>query len=176
MKKFTEGQPAQYDVVMLSFDGVNTAARVLQKVKEEQGLEGCEIEGEAVISRDAAGQVHFHERGSAGVGATFGAMTAGMLGFVGGPIFLLLMVVAGGIAGGVAGHFAGQLLPPEDLRKVGESLPPGSSAYLALVDAEHADGVASAFEAEGARVVNIPVETELSSVIREAITHKVTRV
>jgi uncharacterized membrane protein len=168
--------PPAYDVVMFSFDGTQTAARVLTKLKEENALEGCEIEGEALISRDAAGQVHFHERGSAGVGATFGAVTAGILGLVGGPVFLLIMLVAGGVAGGVAGHFAGQLLPPEDLRKVGQSLPPGSSAYLALVDAAHADGIAAAFGAEGATAINIPVETELASVIREAITHRVTRV
>jgi hypothetical protein len=68
------------------------------------------------------------------------------------------------------------VIPPEDLRKVGESLPPGSSAYLAIVDEAHAEGIASAFAAEGARVVNIPVETELANVIREAITHRVTRV
>lgn len=165
-----------YDVVMFSFHGTSTAGRVLAKLKEADVLEGCEIEGEALISRDAAGQVHFQERGGAGVGATFGAVTAGMLGLVGGPVFLLIMLVAGGVVGGVAGHFAGQLLPPEDLRKVGESLPPGTSAYLALVDAAHADGLARAFGAEGATVLNIPVETELASVIREAITHHVTRV
>lgn len=170
-----EGAPA-YDVVMFSFTGTQSAARVLAKLKEENVLEGCEIEGEALISRDAAGQVHWHERGGAGVGATFGAVTAGMLGFVGGPVFLLIMLVAGGVMGGLAGHFAGQLLPTEDLRKVGASLPPGSSAYLALVDAAHAEGLAEAFAAEGARIVNIPVETELASVIREAITHHVTRV
>ena len=170
------GRPPAYDVVMFSFTGTQTALKVLTKLKDEDALAGSEIEGEALISRDAAGQVHFHERGAAGVGATFGAVTAGILGLVAGPVGLLLMLVAGGVAGGVAGHFAGQLLPPEDLRKVGESLPPGSSAYLALVDAAHADGVAQAFEAEGARVLNIPVETELASVIREAITHRVTRV
>ena len=170
------GRPPAYDVVMFSFDGTQTAMKTLAKLKEEDALEGVEIEGEALISRDAAGQVHFHERGSAGVGATFGAVTAGMLGLVLGPVGLLVMLVAGGVAGGVAGHFAGQVLPPEDLRKVGESLPPGASAYLALVDAGHADAISEAFAAEGAKVVNIPVETELASVIREAITHRVTRV
>lgn len=168
--------PAAYDVLMLSFEGVDTASRVLARLRSEQVLEGCEIEAEALISRDDGGRVHFHERGSAGVGATFGAATAGLLGLVGGPVLLLVMVVLGGIAGGVAGHLAGQALPHEDLRKVGNQLPPGSSAFLAVVDAAHADGLAEAFAAEGARVLNIPVETELASVIREAITQDVTRV
>jgi uncharacterized membrane protein len=85
------------------------------------------------------------------------------------------MVVAGAVAGGLAGHFAGQILPGEDLRQLGESLPPGSSAYVVLVQRSHADAVAGLFEEEGARIVNVPVETEVSSVIREAITHRVTR-
>ena len=170
----TPHSPA-YDVVMFSFDGVNAAGAALTRVRAAGALEGTEVEGEALISRDAAGQVQLHERGSAGVGAAFGAATAGLLGLVAGPLGLLLMVVAGGVAGGVAGHFAGQVLPPEDLRRVAESLPPGSSAYLAVVDAAHADAVSDAFAAEGARVLNIPVETELASVVREAITHRVSR-
>jgi hypothetical protein len=59
---------------------------------------------------------------------------------------------------------------------VGESLPPESSAYVAVVDSVHADQLASAFAAEGARVLNMPVETDMSSVIREAITGHVRRV
>jgi uncharacterized membrane protein len=169
-------RPPAYDVVMVSFDGVDTADRVMHQVKAEEKLQGCEIEGEAIVSRDGDGNVHFHERGAAGIGATFGAATAGMLGLVGGPVFLLGMLVLGGIAGGVAGHFAGQVLPPEDLRKVGETLRPGSSAYIVVVDAQHADGVAAAFAEHSPNVLNIPVETELSSVIREAITHRVIRV
>jgi uncharacterized membrane protein len=171
----TATAPALYDVVMLSFDGVNRASQVLHMLKAEKALDGCEIEGEAVVSRDESGQVHLHERGAFGVGATFGAVTAGVIGFVGGPVLLLLMVVAGGVAGGIAGHFAGQILPHDELQSVGESLPPGTSAYLALVDAAHAECIADAFAAEGARVITIPVETDVSNVIREAITHRVRR-
>ena len=168
--------PTAYHMVMCSFTGTGTADQVLHRLRADKALEGCEIEAEAVVSRDASGVVHYHERGAAGVGAAFGATTAGVIGFVGGPIILLLMLVAGGIAGGVAGHFMGQVLPPEDLRAVGESLPPDSSAYLAVVDTAHADGVADTFAAEGARVLNVPVELELSSAIREGITHSIERV
>ena len=171
-----EVHPTAYHVVMSSFEGLDTAARVLAELKAEKALEGCEIEGDALISRDAAGQIHFSEKGSAGVGATLGAVTAGMLGLVGGPLLILVMVVAGGVAGGIAGHFAGQLLPPEDLREVGASLTPGSSAFIALVDTAHADAVADAFAAKGAKVINVAVETGLSSVIREGITHHIRRV
>ena len=170
-----EERPVAYHLVMCSFDGTETASAVLSRLKAEGTLAECEIEGEALVSRDADGRIHYHEKGSAGVGATFGAATAGLVGLVGGPVILPIMLVAGALLGGVAGHFAGQVLPPEDLRKVGESLPPGSSAYLSLVDTAHAAGVGAAFAAEGARVLDAPVETELSCAIREAVTHGVRR-
>ncbi len=169
-------QPARYHLVMSSFDGTDTAANVLRRLRAEHAFAGCEIEGEALVSRDVSGEVHYHERGAAGVGAAFGAATAGIVGLVGGPVILLLMLAVGGVAGGVAGHLAGQVLPREDLRAVGESLPPGSSAYLALVDAAHAGCVAGNFEAEGARILNVPIELELSCAIREAVTGSIRRV
>ena len=107
--------PARYNILMLSFGGVDTASQVLDRLKEEEVLKGVEVEGEAVISRQASGTVQLHERGGAAVGATFGATAAGIVGLLAGPIILPLMMIAGGVLGGVAGHFAGKMLPAEDL-------------------------------------------------------------
>jgi uncharacterized membrane protein len=167
--------PPRYHIVMFSFDGVDTAAQVLDKLKHEGALEETEVEGDATISRQPSGKVQLHERGGATVGATFGAAAAGVLGLVAGPVILPIMLVAGAVLGGVAGHFAGQLLPAEDLKRVAEDLRPNSSAYIAVVDAVHAQPLSEAFSAEGAKVLNIPIETELASAIREGITHSVTR-
>jgi len=167
----SDGSTPQYNIVMLSFAGMDTAGRVLETVKRDGGLENCEVEGDAVISRQPSGKIQLHEKGGAVVGATFGVAAAGILGLVTGPVGLLLMVIAGGVVGGVAGHMAGRVL-----QRVAEDLPPDSSAYLAVVDSEHADELVRAFESEGPRVLNIPVETEIASAIREGITHQVTRV
>src|SRR5688500_3329851 len=110
----------RYHIAMYSFDGVNTAAEVVRRIRGEEGFEGCEVEAEALVAHHGDGRVELHERGGAAVGATFGAVTAGILGLVTGPVFLLLMVAAGGIAGGLAGHFAGQVLQEDDLKEVGE--------------------------------------------------------
>ena len=164
-----------YHVVMASFPGEETASKVVHQLRIDGTLECCEIEGEALVWRDAAGHTHVHEKGAAGIGATFGAATAGLIGVVTGPVGLLLMVVGGAVAGGIAGHFAGQVLPVDDLREIGESLPSGSSAYVAVVDGDHADPLASVFQEEGARVLNVAVETEVASVIREAVTRRIVR-
>jgi uncharacterized membrane protein len=162
-----------YHIVMLSFDGEHAAERVLHDVKEEKALAGCEIQAEAIVWRDEKGGIHVKEKGAAGVGAAFGATTLGVIGLMTGPVFLLLMVAVGAAAGGIAGHFAGQALPADDLREVGDSLPPGTSAILFVVDEAHADALIAPFAERGARVVNSPVETELSSMIREGITHHI---
>jgi len=171
----SDGSTPHYNIVMLSFAGMDTAGRVLETVKRDGGLENCEVEGDAVISRQPSGKIQLHEKGGAVVGATFGVAAAGILGLVTGPVGLLLMVIAGGVVGGVAGHMAGQILSPEDLKRLAEDLPPDSSAYLAVVDSEHAEELVRAFASEGPRVLNIPVETEIASAIREGITHQVTR-
>lgn len=159
-----------YDVMLFCFDGVDTARNVLRRVKADHLLDGCEIEGEAFVRHEETGKVSYQERGSAGIGATFGAATAGVIGLVGGPVVLLAMVAAGGLAGGIAGHYAGQIVPGDDLKEVGESLPEGSSAWVALVDTAHAREVARVFLEEGATVIDQPVEADLSSALRRAIT------
>ena len=158
-----------YDVMFICFDGVDTARKVLRRLKADHRLDGCEIEGEAFVRHEDSGKVTYQERGSAGVGATFGAATAGVIGLVGGPVVLLAMVAAGGIAGGIAGHYAGQILPGDDLKELGAALPEGSSAYVALIDAAHAHEAARVFLEEGATVVDQPVEADLSSAVHRAI-------
>lgn len=175
MKDEAMHPPDAYHLLMASFPGEDSAGRVVERFREEGAFDGSEIEGEALVSRDAEGQIHVHEKGSAGIGATFGAAAGGLLGLITGPIGLVLLVVGGGVAGGIAGHFAGQAIPVEDLREVGESLHPGSSAYIAVLDAVHADILAESFDNEGARVLNVAVRTEVASALREAVTGKIVR-
>jgi uncharacterized membrane protein len=176
MGTITEVRTASYHVVMASFQGTDTAQQAWRHLRADGALAGCEIEAEATLWRAEDGRLHVRERGAAGVGAAFGASTALLLGLIGGPIVLPMMMAAGGIAGGVLGHYAGRALPIEDLRRAGEALPAGASAFVAVVDSAHAASVAAAFAAEGGEVLDVAVETEISSMIREAITGGVRRV
>jgi uncharacterized membrane protein len=171
----TEREPA-YHLVMVSFQGTDTAAHTHDLRRAEGGFDGCEIEAVALVSRDVDGQVHVHEKGSAGIGAAFGAAAAGLVGLVTGPVLLPILLAVGAVGGGVAGHFAGQVIPTEDLRKVAAALQPGTSALIALVDSRHAWQVAECFGTDGELVVDAPIETELSSSVREAVLHSVRRV
>jgi len=169
-------RPTQYHVVMIGFDGADTAGRVADRLKGEHAFSDCEIEGAAVISRDASGAIHAHERGAAGVGAAFGTAAATIIGVVTGPVFLPILLAVGALGGGLAGHFAGQALPSDDLRRVAESLTPDTSAYVAVVDTAHAQCLIDAFGGEGRVLVDSPIETEISNALREGVLHNVYRV
>jgi len=173
-----QNQPeTDYHVVLLTFTGADTAAKVVEEVKVDCAeMHDCEVEAEAVITRSASGKVSVSEGGGAGIGATLGVVAATLVGVVTGPIILPMMMVIGGVAGGIAGHYVAQSLPRDDLREVGERLPLDSSAYLAIVDSEHAPALVAAFEERHPEVLDVAVETEMASAIREAITHRVARV
>ena len=164
-----------YHVLMLGFEGTGTAAEVVERLRVEGAFEDCEIEAASVVWRDMHGKVHVHEKGGAGIGAAFGTATATIVGVVTGPVFLPILLIVGAIAGGVAGHFAGQMVPADDLRRAGESLRPGTSAYIAVVDTRHAAGVVEAFEGRGELLIDEPLETELSNAIREGVLHEIRR-
>ncbi len=167
--------PPLYHIAMFSFSGTETAADVLRAVSHDPKFGTCEIEAKAVVVHHPVGRVELHEKGGAAIGATFGLVGAGIVGVVTGPVLVLAFLALGAIAGGIAGHFVARVLPKEDLEEIGESLPPDSSAVLAIVDAEHAECLVDLFRERGARVLDVPVETDLEDAIREGITHHVTR-
>lgn len=171
----TTQRTPQYHVVMLAFEGTGRAAEMLDQLHTEGAFADCEIEGSSVVWRDEDGKVHVHEKGGAGIGAAFGTAAATIVGVVTGPVFLPILLIVGALAGGVAGHFAGQIVPEDDLRRAGESLRPGTSAFIAVVDTLHARKVIEAFGDEGDLLIDEPLETELSNAIREGILHEVRR-
>lgn len=158
-----------YDVMLFRFEGIDTARRVLRRIKDDHQLDGCEIEGEAFVEHDERGKVHYHEKGSAVFGAAVGGVTATLVGVVGGPVVLLALAVGAGLLGGVAGHYAGQIIPGQDLKELGETLPPGSSAYVAVIDKAHAHEVAAMLLEEGATVTDLPVDADISSAVRRSL-------
>jgi uncharacterized membrane protein len=169
------GTKSRYHLVMVTFPDVRGAKTTRERLRSHPSLESAEVEAEAIVARDDEGEIYLSEHGSSGIGATFGAVSAGVIGLLTGPIILPILIVAGAVLGGLAGHLAGRVLPEEDLERVADRIPPGSSAWLAVVDARHAHNVIEAFRDTGGRTLDIPFETEAASAIREGLTREVTR-
>src|SRR5688572_16837431 len=73
-----------YHIVLFSFAGAKRAGDVLQEINAAQKLADVKIVAEAWVERDPRGNVHVHEAGRGGMGATAGVIAGGVLGLLGG--------------------------------------------------------------------------------------------
>jgi uncharacterized membrane protein len=158
-----------YRIVVLAFQGKDTAQKVVNDARNAGALEGFRVVTEALADRDEKGKLDVHQTGRGGVGAGIGAVAGGALSLLAGPVGLLGMVVAGATVGGVAGHFLGREIPMDDLRKVAEALPADSSALLLLLEDREAEKALKAVEGLHADIVVIDLGSELSGVVAEAV-------
>jgi uncharacterized membrane protein len=158
-----------YNIVLFSFAGAKRAGDVLQDIDQAQKLAGSRIIAEAWVERDLRGNVHVHEAGRGGRGGTAGAVAGGVLGLLGGPLAVPLLAIAGGVFGGVAGHLAGRAIPTEDLKRLGNALPPDSSGLVVLAEDTEAEKVIEGMKDYRADVVTVVVGDELSGEIDAAV-------
>jgi uncharacterized membrane protein len=158
-----------YHIVLFSFAGAKRAGDVLQDINAAHTRDDPKIVAEAWVERDLRGNVHVHEAGRGGVGGTAGAVAGGVLGLLGGPLAVPLLAVAGGVLGGVTGHLVGRAIPTEDLRRLGNALPPDSSGLVVLAEDTEAEKVIDGMKGYQADVVTVVVGDELSDEIDAAL-------
>ena len=158
-----------YHIVLFSFVGAKRAGEVMDELDNAQKLAGYNIVAHAVVERDAEGNVHVHEPGRGGVAGTAGAVAGGLLGLIAGPAGVLLLATAGGVLGGLAGHFAGRAIPAEDLKRLGDALPPDSSGLVVLAEDTEAEKLVDGLKDVQAKVVTVTVGDELSGEIDTAV-------
>lgn len=162
-----------YNIVAFIFADQKRAGQVVQEIKAAQKDAGFKVVVEAVVERDASGNVQYFEPGKGGVGAAAGAVVGGVLGLFFGPAALLGLAVAGAIGGGVAGHLAGRVIPADDLKKFGAQMPNNSSAFLVLLEDTEAEKAIAALKGYNANVVTMTVGNEFSGEIGAAIAAEV---
>jgi uncharacterized membrane protein len=163
-----KGSSAVYNILAFTFAGQDTARETLDDVKASGALEGYEIVAQAWVSQNEQGNVHIHEPGRGGVGATIGAVGGGLLALIGGPVGVLALAASGATIGGVAGHLH-RLIPKEDLDEIGEALKPDSSAFLLLLEDKYSEAVVKSMSGYKANVVTLTVGDELSGQIAQYV-------
>jgi uncharacterized membrane protein len=164
-----------YHIVLFGFAGARRAGDVLQEIDAAQKLADVKIVAEAWVERDPRGNVHVHEAGRGGAGATAGAIAGGALGLLGGPLAVPLLALAGGVFGGVAGHLAGRAIPKQDLVRLGNALPLNSSGLVVLAEEAEAERAIDRLKGYQADVVTVVVGDELSGEIDAALLAEVNR-
>jgi uncharacterized membrane protein len=123
------------EVFVATYDSEDGAAEAAKAFKGAQRDGAIDLIDAAVIVHSADGKVKFDETAdpSGKKWAKRGAIAGGVVGLIFPPSIILSAAVGGG-AGGVWGKVRDKGFKDADLKEIGNSLPPGSSAIIAVAE------------------------------------------
>ena len=123
------------EIFIAAFDTEHMAGAALKDFQAAQRDGAIDLIDAAVIVHTAEGKVKFEETAdpSGKKWAKRGAIAGGVVGLIFPPSIIASAAVAGG-AGGLWGKIRDKGFKDEDLREIGDSLPPGSSAIIAIAE------------------------------------------
>jgi len=122
-------------VMIATYEQEDSADEALKDLLTANKAGTIEIQDAAVIRKDKNGKLHIKETAdpSLGAGAGIGALIGGVVGLLGGPAGVVILGAAGAAVGGLAASYdAG--LKDESLEEIGDKLPSGTSAIVAVVE------------------------------------------
>lgn len=122
-------------LVVAAFKDEKTADAALKELKELKRERLIGIVNAAVLRKDAKGKIHIKETADmgGGKGATIGGVAGAAIGLLAGPA-LIVPAAVGALLGGLAAKLRDGGFSDERLKVLGESLTPGSSAIVAVVE------------------------------------------
>ena len=164
------------NLVVFDFDGIHTADEVLNKLRSLQKEYLIDLEDACVVERDKGGKIHIKQAVNlAGVGAAMGGLRGAMWGTLVGLLFLnpLAGMAIGGITGAGVGALSGSLtdygIRDDFIRKLGETIPEGSSALFVLFRSVTEDKVLPEIEPYKPRVLKTSLSNEAEEKLRAAL-------
>ncbi len=145
------------DVLVAGYPDVDTASRDFDALIAKVKARSASIEAAILVSHSTDGNVTVQRTGD-GLGRT-GTKWGGSVGFLVGLAAppLLAATVAGAAAGAVVGRFADRKVDQGLHDKLGEALPPGKAAIIAMFDTDQRLAVEQALPGSPAKSV---VQTE----------------
>ncbi|MFN8471060.1 MAG: DUF1269 domain-containing protein [Anaerolineae bacterium] len=160
---------AVYHIICFAFPGRDRAQEVAKDMKRAAKGTNYKVAASAVVEVDDKGKSHVYEGGHGGIGAGAGLVAGGLLGLIGGPAGLLVWAIGGAVIGGVAGHYAGRAIPAEDMRALGQQLPPNSSALLFIVQDKDAEKMLDEMKEYDGQIVTLTVGDQASGEIQQYV-------
>src|SRR5215831_7086644 len=164
------------DLIVVAFQGEDTADQVLNKLMALQKEHLIDLEDACVVVRDRNGNVHLKQavnligEGALG-GGPWGALWRTLVGL----LFLnpLLGFVTGAAMGAGAGAMAGALadygIDDDFIRSLGSTIEPGSSALFILVRRATLDKVLPELRPFGGTVLRTSLSNEQEERLRQAL-------
>lgn len=149
------------------FDDDEATGQALDEIKQAQKSHILAVEAMATIRSDAQGELQIEEAADPGAkrGALAGGVIGAIIGLLGGPAGAIVAGAAGALVGGVTAEIIDSGIPDQNLELIGQSLLPGDSAVVVIVDEESLATAKRLLEAAGATVLS----GSLTSIIAEQL-------
>lgn len=164
------------NLVVFDFDGIHTADEVLNKLRSLQKDYLIDLEDACVVEREKGGKVHIKQAVNlTAVGAASGGTRGMLFGALVGLLFLnpLIGLAIGGITGAGFGALSGSLadygIRDDFIRKVGETIPEGTSALFVLFRSFAEDKVLPEIEKYKPRILKTSLSNEAEAKLKEAL-------
>jgi len=122
-------------LIVAAFQDEKSADMALKELKQARREKLIGIQNAAVIRKDEKGKLHIKETADmgGGKGAALGGVTGAAIGLLAGPA-LWVPAAVGALVGGLAAKLRDSGFSDERLKTIGDSLEPGSSAIIAVVE------------------------------------------
>jgi uncharacterized membrane protein len=149
-------------IVVAAFQSPDGAAQALQSLKEAKAAGLVAIDNVAVITKDADGKLDIDEPTDwgGGRGAMVGGVTGAAVGLLAGPVGWGLGL--GALIGGLAAKLRDSGFSDERLRELGESLKPGTSAIVAVVEHRWVATLEKQLAEEGANTLTEEIGSDIA--------------
>jgi uncharacterized membrane protein len=164
------------DLVVVAYDGEDTADQVLNKLRQLQKEYLIDLEDAVVAVRDKNGKVRIKQSVPlVTMSAAGGAAWGGLFGLLIGLLFLnpLLGWLAGAAMGAGAGALSGALsdygINDDFIKGLGNTIPKGSSALFILVKSSTPDKVLPEIEPYKPRVLRTSLSKQQEDKLRAAL-------
>jgi uncharacterized membrane protein len=135
-RDWNEVNATDLELMVWIYDGKDQANQTLEKAEKLSKQYDLDLLSATILEKDAKGNTHVHEQKkvhSKGKMA-FGIVLGGLVGMAVGPIALVAGAIAGGAIGKRSANKVEVGFSKEKMEKLNQSLPPGGSALVLLIE------------------------------------------
>src|SRR3954453_5268757 len=157
------------EVFVAAYSNETSAGVALDDLKSMERAGSIKLVDAALVVRDTEGKVHFEETAdpSGKKLGKRGAIAGGLVGLIF-PPSIIVGAVVGGAGGGIWGKVGERGFKDDELKAVGESLTPGSSAIIAIAEDKVVEQLATGLKGDERLTRHVMNADASAAVVAEA--------